>query len=72
MAMDVAVIQPELQDGSLNAPRACFLFNRCLVVAALTERGEVTDEPKILANLVLVEGSDRQKAHLFRVKSRRH
>jgi DNA processing protein len=68
LAKGVVMIQSDLQGGSLHASRATLSYDRWLIVPAPTERDRVADEPKIQANLVLADGTDRQRADLLRVK----
>ncbi|MBN3534232.1 DNA-protecting protein DprA [Burkholderia cenocepacia] len=66
MARGVVMIQSDVVGGSLHASRAALDYNRWLAVPFPTEKDLECDAPKIQANLVIANGSDRDRAELLR------
>lgn len=69
MARGVVMIQSDIKGGSLHASRAALDYERWLAVPNPTSLDRANDEPKIKANLVLVEGAQTDKLQLLHCKS---
>lgn len=68
MASGVVMVQSDIKGGSLHASRASLEYNRWLAVPYPTEQDKANGEPKIQANLLLSEFSDKEKTDLLKCK----
>lgn len=66
MAQGVVMVQSDIQGGSLHASRASLEYGRWLAVPYPTEKDLANHEPKIQANLVIADGSMKERADLLR------
>lgn len=69
LAQGVVMIQSDLVGGSLHASRAALAYDRWLAVPYPTEKDRELREPKVQANLVIAEGTDKQRAQLLECDS---
>jgi len=66
LAQGVVMIQSDLKGGSLHASRAALDYRRWLATPYPTSLDFNNSEPKVQANLMLADGSDKQKEELLR------
>jgi DNA protecting protein DprA len=66
MAQGVVMIQSDIKGGSLYASRASLEYGRWLAVPNPTPRDRERQEPKVQANLVILEGPEYARADLLR------
>ncbi|WP_318494193.1 DNA-processing protein DprA [Photobacterium leiognathi] len=66
LAKAVILVQSDLDGGSLHASRAIIEYGRYLVVLGQSPRDKFNQEPKITANITLIEGSEQQKSLLLK------
>ncbi|HAS6161656.1 TPA: DNA-processing protein DprA [Vibrio vulnificus] len=67
LAKAVVLVQSDLIGGSLHASRASLDYNRFLIVLGQSPRDIIAKESKISANIMLIEGSDEEKANLLKI-----
>lgn len=66
LAHGVVMIQSDLKGGSLHASRAALDYGRWLAVPYPTVPDFKNAEPKVQGNVLLADGTDKQKAELLR------
>ncbi|WP_417539875.1 DNA-processing protein DprA [Marinobacter sp.] len=66
LAQGVVMIQSDIKGGSLHASRAAIDYGRWLAIPAPTITDREGLEPKIQANLLLIEGNNTDKAALLK------
>jgi DNA protecting protein DprA len=66
LAQGVVMTQSDLVGGSLHASRAALEYGRWLAVPYPTEKDRQREEPKVQANLLIADGSDKQVIELLR------
>lgn len=69
-AQGVVMIQSDLVGGSLHASRASIGYGRWLAVPFPTDQDISRSEPKIQANLLLADGTPKEKAALLKCEQR--
>ncbi|SQG10255.1 Rossmann fold nucleotide-binding protein Smf [Stenotrophomonas maltophilia] len=65
LSQGVIMVQSDLKGGSLYASRASLSYGRWLAVPYPTALDFANGEPKIQANLVISDGSDKQKEEIL-------
>ncbi len=66
LAQGVVMIQSDVKGGSLHASRAALEYKRWLAIPYPTSADRDRNEPKVQANLLIVEGAQEAKALLLR------
>lgn len=66
LAQGVVMIQSDVKGGSLHASRAALEYKRWLAIPYPTSADRDRKEPKVQANLLIVEGEEEAKAMLLR------
>lgn len=65
LSKGVVMIQSDIKGGSLHASRAALTYKRWLAVPNPTQQDRNNNEPKIAANIIMIDGQDREVESLL-------